>query len=196
MTVRLEGRASHSGGTPMHLRHDALVAAAECVLLGDTTARDQAHHGTRVTVGRLGVEPGSVTTIPGATEFSVDVRDVDGVRQRETAEALAEGFAAIAGRHGVHTSVNVIGDTSPVVLPVAVADHTRAACEELGLSYLVLASGASHDAQQVNRVTPAGMIFVPSLDGLSHVPEEHTTAEEIALGTRVLVETLLRLDRS
>lgn len=196
MTVRLEGRASHSGGTPMHLRHDALVVAAECVLLGDATARDQAHHGTRVTVGRLGVEPGSITTIPGTAEFSVDVRDVDGVRQRMTAEALAEGFATIAERHGVRASVSVIGDTSPVVLPVWVADHTRAACEGLGVPYRVLASGASHDTQQVNRVVPAGMIFVPSRDGLSHVPEEHTTAEEIALGTRVLVETLRRLDRS
>ncbi|WP_459800537.1 hydantoinase/carbamoylase family amidase [Herbidospora sp. RD11066] len=194
LRVRLTGRATHSGGTPMHLRHDALVVAAECVVLGDRLAQDPAHHGTRVTVGRLGVEPGSITTIPGAAEFFVDVRDVDTVRQRETAEALADGFTRIAEGHGVAITVDVLADTSPVVLPAWIADHTRAACDGLGLPYRVLPSGASHDAQQLNRVVPAGMIFVPSRHGLSHVPDEYTTPEEIATGTEVLLETLLRLD--
>ncbi|WP_329175689.1 Zn-dependent hydrolase [Streptomyces sp. NBC_01477] len=194
LRVRVEGRATHSGGTPMHLRRDALVTAAECVVLGDRLARDPQHRGVRVTVGRLGVEPGSITTVPGAVEFFVDIRDVDPVRQRATATALARDFDALARSHGVGLSTEVVADTSPVLLPGWVADHARDACAALGSAYRVLPSGASHDAQQINHVVPTGLLFVPSDDGLSHVPEEFTPTDQIAAGVRVLLETLRRLD--
>ncbi|MFJ4409004.1 Zn-dependent hydrolase [Streptomyces sp. NPDC088910] len=194
LRVRAEGRATHSGGTPMHLRRDALVAAAECVVLGDRLARDPRHHGVRVTVGRLRVEPGSITTVPGSVEFFVDVRDVDSVRQRDTARTLAAEFAALARDHGVALTTEVIADTSPVILPGWVADHIRHACASLGLPYRVLPSGASHDAQQIAHVIPTGLLFVPSDDGLSHVPAEFTPTSQIASGVRTLLAALHRLD--
>ncbi|GAA3195480.1 Zn-dependent hydrolase [Dactylosporangium siamense] len=194
LRVAVHGRATHSGGTPMHLRHDALVVAAECVTLGDRLARDARHHGTRVTVGRLEVEPGSITTIPGAVDFSVDVRDVDTVRQRDVARRLAAEFDRIARSHGTSVRVDVLADTSPVLLSAALAGRVRDSCAALGLSYRVLPSGASHDAQQVNRITPAALVFVPSRDGVSHAPQEYTTPAQIAAGTKVVLRTLLRLD--
>ncbi|MGB4136482.1 MAG: Zn-dependent hydrolase, partial [Microbacterium sp.] len=192
--VTVTGQASHTGGTPMHLRKDALVTAAECVLGCDAIATDPAHHGTRVTVGRLDVHPGSITTIPGRVVFTVDVRDVDSDRQRETANALVALFRQIAHRRGTSLTVEPMGDTSPVVLPSWVAGHIVESARAEGQPYRVMPSGASHDSQQINTITPTGMIFVPSRDGLSHVPEEHTEMSDLAAGTSVLLRTLIRLD--
>lgn len=196
LLVHLKGTASHTGGTPMHLRHDALAAASECVLACERLATDARHHGTRVTVGRLDVAPDSITTIPGEVTFSVDVRDLDSQRQRESALQLMEDFEEICARRGVAMDARVIGDTSPVVLPVSVVSVLTEAARDEGLEYRVMPSGASHDAQQISRVTKTGMVFVPSRGGgVSHVPEEWTTAEDLAYGARVLLAALSRLDR-
>lgn len=196
LLVELSGVASHTGGTPMHQRHDALAAASECVLKCEATATDAEHHGTRVTVGRLDVHPGSITTIPGKVTFSIDVRDFDSARQRSTAVALDSAIRAIAARRGILVHVAVIGDTSPVLLPVGVVDAIVGAAAGRGLRYRLLSSGASHDAQQVARVTPTGMIFVPSIRGLSHVPEEETAFDDLARGAEVLLDALVTLDRA
>ncbi|TAM70071.1 MAG: Zn-dependent hydrolase [Microbacteriaceae bacterium] len=194
LLVHVTGQASHTGGTPMHLRRDALVTASRCVLACDEIARDPSHRGTRVTVGTMTVRPGSITTIPGSVVFTIDIRDVDSTRQRRTADALVAEIGRIADTAGTVADVNLLGDTSPVVLPSWVADHTMAAAAELGMRYRVMPSGASHDSQQINRVVPTGMIFVPSRDGVSHVPEEHTELEDLAQGTRLLIATMMRLD--
>jgi allantoate deiminase len=194
--VRVRGQASHTGGTPMHLRKDALVTASRCVLEGDRLALDPRHRGTRVTVGRMTVLPGSITTIPGRVDFTVDVRDVDGDRQRRTAEELAAAYARIGAEAGTEVEVEILGDTSPVVLPTWLVDHVVGTARELGLGYRVLPSGASHDSQQIGHVLPVGMVFVPSRDGVSHVPEEFTETADLAAGTRLLVEALAGLDAS
>lgn len=195
LLVEVHGTASHTGGTPMHLRHDALTAASECVLTCEEVARDSQHHGTRITVGQLDVMPGSMTTIPGRVLFSVDVRDLDSQRQRETAQEVIRRFRNIAEHRGVEMHIERAGDTSPVMLPAWLTEEIVRAAQDSGVRYRVMPSGASHDSQQVNRVTPTGMVFVPSRDGLSHVPEEWTSSEEIATGTGVLLATLIRLDR-
>jgi allantoate deiminase/N-carbamoyl-L-amino-acid hydrolase len=194
LAIRVDGRASHTGGTPMHLRRDALVTASRCVLACDELARDPAHHGTRVTVGRLTVHPGSITTIPGRVDFTVDVRDIDSDRQRRTAEALIARFRSIADTARTEVSFELMGDTSPVVLPHWLVAEIGVAAADLGEMHQVLPSGASHDSQQIAHLLATGMIFVPSRDGLSHVPEEHTTAEQLAGGTRTLLRALRRLD--
>jgi hydantoinase/carbamoylase family amidase len=196
LSVQLDGVASHTGGTPMHQRRDALAAASECVLACERIANDATHHGTRVTVGRLKVEPGSITTIPGEVTFSVDIRDFDSERQRRTAHALDVEFRAISAARGVMIKITVIGDTSPVFLPLEVVDGIVAVVRDRGLPYRLLPSGASHDSQQISRVTPTGMIFVPSIGGLSHVPEETTAFADIALGTQVLLDSLIAIDGS
>lgn len=194
LLVHLDGVASHTGGTPMHQRRDALAAASECVLACERIANDATHHGTRVTVGRLEVQPGSITTIPGEVTFSIDIRDFDSERQRRTARALDVQFRKISAARGVAVQISVIGDTSPVFLPVEVLDGIVSAARDRGLPYRLLSSGASHDSQQISRITPTGMIFVPSIKGLSHVPEETTAFVDIASGTQVLLDTLTVLD--
>lgn len=194
LAVSVEGQATHTGGTPMHLRKDALVTAARCVLACNEIARDPAHHGTRATVGRLTVRPGSITTVPGRVDFTVDVRDVDNDRQRRTAEALEAEFSRLGGTAGTPVRISLMGDTSPVMLPSWITDHLVSSAKDLGLGYRILASGASHDSQQINRITPTGMVFVPSAAGLSHVPEEFTSTAQLAEGTRLVYAAMTRLD--
>jgi len=195
LELTLSGRASHTGGTPMRGRSDALAAAAEAILIAEDVALDTRHRGTRATVGRLDVSPGSITTIPGEARLSVDVRDVDADRQRGTAAEIVRRVQAVCDRRRVRLDVRLLADTSPVVLPVWVRQALTASARDLGVSYRVMTSGASHDAQMINRITPAGMVFVPSRDGLSHVPEEWTAPAEIATGVQVLASGLLHLDR-
>ncbi|NYD51948.1 hydantoinase/carbamoylase family amidase [Actinomadura luteofluorescens] len=189
-----DGRASHTGGTPMRGRADALAAAAEAVLAAERLALDARYRGARATVGRLLVEPGSITTIPGRVTFSLDVRDVDADRQRRAVAEIMGRVRAICLRRGVGLSARPLADTSAVVLPDWVRAEVTGAAGEIGVRYRVLTSGASHDAQMINRVTPTAMIFVPSRAGLSHVPEEWTDPAKLAVGTTLLFASMLRLD--
>ena len=192
--LTVTGQASHTGGTPMRGRADALAAAAEAVLLAERLALDPRHRGTRATVGRLSVEPGSITTIPGRVTFSVDVRDVDADRQRQSAAEIVARVRAACLRRGTRLEARLLADTSAVVLPDWVRGEVTTAATERGVAYRVLTSGASHDAQMINRLVPTAMIFVPSRAGLSHVPEEWTEPAQLAIGTDLLLAAMLRLD--
>ena len=192
--LTVSGQASHTGGTPMRARADALAAASEAVLVAEQLALDARHRGTRATVGRMEVEPGSITTIPGRVTFSLDVRDVDADRQRSSAAEIVARMRAACLRRGTRLEARLLADTSAVVLPDWVRGEVTAAAAERGVPYRVLTSGASHDAQMVNRLVPTAMIFVPSRRGLSHVPEEWTEPAQLAVGTDLLLAALLRLD--
>lgn len=195
LRIDVRGRADHSGGTPMNLRSDALMAAAEIALTVESLATDPRHRGTRATVGRLELYPNSITTIPGRVAMVVDVRDVDSDRQRTAANEIVQRSHWVCERRGVGLEVEVIADTSPAVLSMWLRELSSTVCRELGLSYRVMSSGAGHDAAILARLVPAAMVFVPSRDGLSHVPEEWTSAADIARGVEVLAQTVLRLDR-
>lgn len=190
----LTGRASHTGGTPMNRRADALAAAAECVLLAERLAKDPRHHGTRITVGRLDIAPGSITTIPGTAEMSVDIRDIDNDRQRDTAREFVASARNLCRNRGIRMEVDELADASPVILPAWVARTVADTCFALGIKHHTMPSGASHDSQMINHIVPTGMVFVPSRDGLSHTPAEWTDPAELAVGTQVLLASLLRLD--
>lgn len=193
--IDLDGRAAHTGGTPMHLRLDASTAAAEIVLAAERLANDDRHRGTRITVGRIDVSPGSITTIPGHARLFVDVRDIDAARQRETADELLAIAHGIAARRGIGFAAERLGDASPAFLPSGIRNVIVEAARARGLDYRVMPSGASHDTQMISRVCAAGMIFVPSQNhGVSHAPEELTIAEDIATGQRVLLDALRSLD--
>jgi allantoate deiminase len=192
--LTLSGRASHTGATPMALRSDALAAAAEVVLIAESLATDSQHHGTRATVGRLEVTPGSITTIPGRVSLSVDIRDVDSDRQRQTTIEIVRRARAVCDRRKVGLALTLLGDTSPVILPIWLRRLTTQVCTENELSYRVMTSGASHDSQLINTITPAAIIFVPSRAGLSHVPEEWTSTADLARGTDTLLNALVLAD--
>ncbi|MCR3722101.1 MULTISPECIES: Zn-dependent hydrolase [Prauserella salsuginis group] len=194
LRLQLTGRATHSGGTPMHLRADAMAAAAEVVLLIESLAAGEGNIGTRTTVGKIDVTPGSITTIAGRASLWVDVRGTDADHQRNTAQEIVTQAAAVCARRGVGFEHEQLADTPPVRLPDAVRDELAESCRAVGVEPRVLTSGASHDAQQINNVIPTGMMFVPSKAGISHDPAEWTSVEDIALGTTALTTSLIRLD--
>jgi allantoate deiminase len=190
--LTFSGNADHSGATPMLLRHDALVGASELVV--EAERRATSHRTAVATVGDLEVEPGSFTTVPGEVRLSLDVRDVDSERQRELAEELLDGAGRIAARRGLEVSAVLVSDQSPVVLHKPVREQLARAAHEHDVPFCVLPSGATHDTAHVAKIAPAGMIFVPSRQGVSHAPEEWSSVEDIARGAEIMASALRALD--
>lgn len=189
----IEGRAEHSGTTPMDLRRDALAAASEVVLGAEEAAR--ARRDAVCTVGRIDVCPNSVTTIPGRVAFIADVRATDPDEQRRLAEDVVARFDATCARRRLYGRHGVLSAHDPIVLSVWPRLALAAAARSLQIQYRAMASGAGHDAAIVARVAPTAMLFVPCEGGRSHVPDEAASAEDAVLAAEVCTRALLQLAR-
>jgi hydantoinase/carbamoylase family amidase len=193
LLVRITGAPAHAGATPMALRRDAFAGAAEAAVELERLARTSPSGSTVATIGVVNVQPGAINVIPGEVELQVDVRDVD----LEARTAVVDGFVGaldeIAARRGLEVAVETITLDRPAICSPVVVEAVRGACEELGEPFLDVISGAYHDAMVLGAHVPMGMIFVPSVGGISHSPLELTSAEDIDRGVRVLAATLRRL---
>ncbi len=178
----------------MEGRHDALAAAAELVLLVRSMALER--KSCRVaTVGQLRVFPNSVNIVPGTVELTLELRDMQAERIATTMAGIKAGTALIAKRHGVEFAYTDRRFMAPVPAHPDVLEAIEQSCAALDLPFQRIPSGAGHDAQMMARIAPAGMIFVPSVGGISHSSKEFTGAEDCARGAEVLLGTILRLDR-
>jgi len=192
--VTVRGFANHAGTTPMDKRRNALLAASEIVLAVDriVRARPGRHVGT---VGRLSVRPGAPNVIPGEVAFTVELRDL----RTETIESLWSAIEtearAIAPRQGCTLDYVLRPPDRPALSDARMRAILTSAADELGLGHLSLPSGAGHDAQELARIAPMGMIFVPSVGGISHSPKEYSRPADIANGANVLLQAVLRLDQ-
>ncbi|HWH92898.1 MAG TPA: M20 family metallo-hydrolase [Baekduia sp.] len=188
------GAATHAGATPMGLRRDALVGAAEAVVGIERIARDESSSGTTVgTVGVIRALPGAINVVPGEASLDVDVRDSDAGARAAVVERIVATARAIAAERGLEVRVDEIVVDTPVACSEAVIDASVAACEALGLTFRRMISGAYHDAMIMGRRVPVGMVFVPSRGGVSHHPDEYTSPQELDRGVAVLAGTLARL---
>jgi len=185
--VSCAGVANHAGATPMHLRRDSLAAAAQAIAAVEELAMASATGVTVGTVGRLVNEPNAANVIPARTVFTIDLRDTDAAALDEVAEAVLERIQRIAEARQVQARVTPTAESAPVVLSSRLRDALIRSAERQGIGYLEMPSGAAHDAQEVARVTDAAMIFVPSIGGRSHCPEEDTPYAATALGVDVLL---------
>jgi N-carbamoyl-L-amino-acid hydrolase len=184
-TLGFKGVANHAGTTPMAGRQDALVLAAPFIV----TVRDLAvRRGIVGTVGSLRVQPGAPNVIPGHVELDVETRSLS---ESELDEAEAE-LAQLAGQAG--GELERVGFKPPVESDPRLLVAMRAACDELGVTYRQMPSGAGHDAMCIAAIAPQAMLFVPSRGGISHSPQEFTTPEHCVLGAQVLLATLLKVD--
>ena len=189
------GFANHAGTTPMNSRQDALAGAARDVLaLREEVRRVPGRQ--VVTVGRMTVEPGAQNVIPGRVEFSVDMRDLDSAKIDSVWSRAQERFAEIAREENVTTQCTLMDSIEPAKTNPAFMDTIRAAAHSAGLGTLDLPSGAGHDAQNVAKFAPIGMIFIPSRGGISHSPKEYSSWEQVAAGAEVLYRTILALDKN
>jgi N-carbamoyl-L-amino-acid hydrolase len=176
---------------PMALRHDALAGAAEVVLALERLWQDGAGVGT---VGRLRVEPNATNVVPGQVELWAEMRSVDASVLQQRSDAFPRDVEAIAQRRGLSVECYALSAESPVLIDDDVQSVLAETVAALGHPPRRLPSFAGHDANQIARIAPIGMLFVPSRDGRSHCPEEWTDLADIALGTRALGEAVLRFD--
>jgi ureidoglycolate amidohydrolase len=191
--LTLRGAASHAGATPMDLRRDALAGAAEAMVELERLARASSSATTVATVGVVRARPGAINVVPGEVELDVDVRDSDLGAREEVVDAILAAAREIAARRDLGLEVTPIVRDTPVACDPRVVEAAEAACRELGLRHRLMTSGAYHDAMIIGRRVPIGMIFVPSRDGISHHPDEHTAPADLDRGVRVLAGTLARL---
>jgi N-carbamoyl-L-amino-acid hydrolase len=189
----LRGKANHAGATPMDLRHDALAAAARIITATEDIART--HPGAVGTVGRLEVRPNQGNVIAEQVALTPEVRslhmaEVDAM----WAQLLEVARAACAERGVVLQRFNETRMDS-VIPPQWLHELVLQVCRRLDPNALVTPSGAGHDANYLALVAPTAMIFVPSVDGRSHAPEEYTAPEDLARGVQALAEVLVEVDR-
>ena len=185
--VRVEGDANHAGATPMDLRRDALAGAAEMVLAIERIARTV---GGVATVGRLEVEPGGVNIIAGAASFSIDLRAPTPAILDELDRQILAALAEISARRDLRLESTRRQRVEPGVCDEQVIAAVEKAAVAAGASAIRLPSGAIHDALHMGSLCPAGMIFVPSVSGKSHCPEEESDLQAMLRGCEVLAHTL------
>jgi hydantoinase/carbamoylase family amidase len=193
LLVTVHGEAAHAGATPMLARRDALAGAAEAATRLELVARGSPSGTTVATIGIVRARPGAINVIPGEAELHVDIRDHDLAARTAVVNRFLAALEEIVDRRGLTVDVETITRDDPAVCSPLVVDSVRAACEELYQPYLDVTSGAYHDAMVLGAQIPMGMIFVPSVGGISHSPLEYTAPEDLERGVMVLAATLRRL---
>jgi N-carbamoyl-L-amino-acid hydrolase len=194
--VTISGFANHAGTTPMNRRKDAMLAAAEFTLMVNRVIKS--YPGRQVgTVGRIAAFPGAPNVIPGKVVLSLEIRDLDSSKIAQLFEHIQQEATLIEEQYNTSFKFSPIDATSnPALTDPRIQQIIRDQADRLGFSHIDLPSGAGHDAQDMALLTPTGMIFIPSVDGISHSPQEYSTPEAIAQGTELLLNTLLEIDRT
>ncbi len=192
--VTIEGFSNHAGTTPMKGRRDAVIAGSMFALMVNKVVNS--YSGSQVgTVGRFYAEPGAPNVIPGKVTLSLELRDLSAEKIFRMYSAIEKRAIEIEGETGTditfrHLDVSAL----PALTDERIKTAIEASAEGLGLSYKRTPSGAGHDAQDLAKIAPTGMIFVPSKGGISHSPDEYTSAQDMANGASVLLRTVLAID--
>jgi allantoate deiminase len=185
LMVTLHGMAGHAGTVPMHLRHDALAAAAECVLAVERIARSDAE--LVGTVGRIEAKPGAINVIPGEVRFSIDFRAPrDELRQHAVQQSISQ-VQEIAARRRLKCEIQRLQELGVAACaPWLMAQLERAVAAE-GIRVRRLPSGAGHDGMALKSIADIAMLFVRCKGGISHNPAESISVEDAAAGARTLL---------
>jgi N-carbamoyl-L-amino-acid hydrolase len=194
--VTIEGAANHAGTTPMNSRRDALLAAAKLIVALNEVITS--HEGRQVgTVGKIAIEPGAYNVIPGKVVLGIEIRDLSydkiwklfhEVEGKAQEIAKASETTITFGKSGV--------PVTPALTAKPIQDKIISTSKALGLSYRYMQSGAGHDSQEMAQIAPVGMIFIPSVGGISHSPKEFSKGVDIGNGANVLLQTMLSIDRN
>jgi N-carbamoyl-L-amino-acid hydrolase len=193
--VTIDGFGNHAGTTPMKGRRDALLVAARCI---DAVNRIVTSvPGRQVgTVGKIRVEPGAYNVIPGRAVFGLELRELDDTKTLGFYRRIRAECERLARAGGCTISFVETLASLPALTDPGIRRTIATAAKGLGLPTMDLPSGAGHDAQEMARIGPVGMIFIPSKDGISHSPKEFSKPADIENGANVLLHALLRLDQS
>jgi allantoate deiminase len=187
------GHANHAGTTPMHLRHDALAAAAEWITAVEDVARNT--DGLVATVGKINVEPNVGNVIPGAAQVSLEVRNADDSMRNAAVNELLAKANSIAQRRGIALQQKDQLEHPAVPMDERLTEFLTDAIEASGLPSRSMISGAGHDAMVMAARVPAAMLFLRSPGGISHHAAESVLAEDVEASLHVGREFLLRVAR-
>ena len=190
--LNFRGEAAHSGTCAMDARRDALRGAAEFILWAQQMVIDRFQPGT-MNCGVIKTSPGAFNIVPGRVKLALEFRHASQEHldaMETTLIALAHDAAQV---HGLRLDVTPLGGVEPAQFDDRVVGAIESAADRLDLSHMRLVSFSGHDAQSLSRVTPAAMIFVPSVNGISHSPKEYTRDEDVVNGASALLHTLLIL---
>ncbi|UYG00294.1 Zn-dependent hydrolase [Halomonas sp. GD1P12] len=188
--LTLTGLEAHAGPTPMHLRRDAMMGAAEVTHALNRIAHNHAPHG-RGTVGYMALHPGSRNVIPGQVKMTLDMRHWEPEALEAMSREVAGAVEEISERHGLEWKLTPTATFAPEYFDKTCVEQVRKGAEALGLSHEEIISGAGHDAIFLGRVVPAAMIFIPCKDGISHNEAESATPEHVHAGANVLLHAVL-----
>jgi N-carbamoyl-L-amino-acid hydrolase len=191
--VTVSGSANHAGTTPMDQREDALLAASYLVQAVNRVARSM--EGSQVaTVGKIQASPGAPNVIPGEVKLTLEIRALGMERIREVYDGVLREAARISEAHGTPIIAEEFYLSAAAPTDERFRRWVESAADDLGLAHRRMPSGAGHDAQAVAHFAPMGMVFIPSVGGLSHHPDEYSRPEDIEAGVNVLLRALLRAD--
>ncbi len=191
--VTITGMSNHAGATPMDQRQDALLAAAKFTVAVNDAIR--AEPGRQVaTVGRASVTPNTTNVIAGEVVLTVDLRDLDDAKLTQFQAAFGQLGRQIGTASGTRFTFRNLVDSQPALADRRVMGWIDGSAKALGLSSQRMPSGAGHDAQEMARIAPMGMIFIPSVGGISHSPREFSRALDIANGADVLLNAVIAAD--
>lgn len=193
LKITLKGEPNHAGATPMNLRKDPIVAAAEIISGIDNAVKNEANSTTVATVGKIICSPNVSNCIAGEVCFTVDIRDVEDTGIETVCSAIEKLVGQAAYKTGTEASIENIAQSDVVRMSDKVINIIEKAAIENNTVYQRINSGAVHDSAMFAKITDTGMIFVPSIKGRSHVPEEDTSFDDIKQGCDLLLKSLIML---
>jgi N-carbamoyl-L-amino-acid hydrolase len=148
------------------------------------------------TIGKIAAQPGAYNVIPGKVVLGLEIRDLSYEKVWQLFNDIEKKAAAISSATGSKISfVHQANPSKPALTDTGIQDKIIASAKSLGFTYKYMQSGAGHDSQEMALITPVGMIFVPSVGGISHSPKEFTKAVDMANGANVLLQTILAIDK-
>jgi allantoate deiminase len=192
LRATLRGEAGHAGTVPMHLRRDALAAAAECVLAIERIARsDPALVGT---VGRIEAKPGAINVIPGEVQFTIDFRAPQDALRQQAVRAAIDAVQEVAGRRRLNATIERIQELGVTPCAPWLIEQLERAVAAQGMRVRRLPSGAGHDGQAIQAIADIAMLFVRCKGGVSHNPAEAITEADAGVGARTLLTFIERFE--
>lgn len=194
--IKIKGTPSHSGTTPMNMRSDALLGASEIALELEKKAIEEQEYGTVATVGVLTLQAGAMNVVPGDVEIKVDIRATSVESRQRVLDHLYQTIELVRSKRQLTIISQEIISEEPVLLSNEIINMTEEICKNKNLPYKLMTSGAGHDAMNMVKLCPTGLIFIPSVNGLSHHPEEFTELDDIITGIDVLEELVIHYSKS
>ncbi|MFC0446316.1 Zn-dependent hydrolase [Pseudidiomarina halophila] len=188
--VHLKGKADHAGTAPMDKRSDAFMGLADFAHEIERIIAENGTDKTRITVGKVELKPGNPHTVPGEAVFTIVGRDMDEDVMKELANACNKTLSAIARRHYLRFEYEQTSWLGPKPCSNSISDLIEKQVKKRGYTFTRMPSGAGHDTQFLSEITEAGLIFIPSVNGVSHAPDEWSHWHDVEAGTNILLDVV------